>query len=321
MNLKQIITASLIGVSVIAVIALKPFTIVSQGEVKVPSLFGEVQETYLDEGLHMTNPFYSFDRYDVKENAFSIENVSIPSQDKFKSFADVTIMWSVEASSTPKLRKTIGTMTDVETKLLRQPLLALLREAGRSVEKAQDLYKADVQAQLQDEVKDGLSVIASEYGLNIHAVYIQDITLPDVIQKAIVVTKELEEREAQEKARLAQETLVYARDTAKAEAAAKSALHNKTARQAAADALLYERKQATDAQAYDVKQQADAKLYAAQAEAKGNKALAASLTPALLESRRIEVDMQRMKSWNGSVPTTLMGGETANAVPLYHMGK
>ncbi|WCE28433.1 SPFH domain-containing protein [Vibrio sp. SCSIO 43137] len=320
MNMKSIVTGGLVAIGLVTVLALKPFTTVGAGEVKVPVVFGKVQQQELYEGFHLVNPLASFDTYDIKENAYELNNVTIPSKDKFKSNANVTIMWSVDGNATPKLRGTVGTMAEVEHKLLRQPLLSLLREAGRSVEKAQDLFDDKTQVQLQTDIMDGLTKATENYGVKIHAVYIQDIELPRVIRDAIVRTKQLEEQEAQEQARLAQEKLIYARDTAKAEAKAKSAEHNATARKANADAALYEKQQAADASEYRQKKDADAKLYAANKEAQGNKAIAKSLTSNLLEARRIDVDMQRMKSWKGAVPSTLMAGEGTQAVPLYHMG-
>lgn len=293
-----------------AVLALNSYTIVGAGEVKTATYFGKVQSNIYSEGLHVVNPLYDFDTWDTKELPFEMSNVSIPAKDKFKSSADITIMWSIEPGMTTSLRQQIGTQSDVEYKLMRQPLLSLVREAGRSVENAQDLFTEDTQNKLQNFIHEGLSEIVKPYGISISQVYIQDITLPDVINQSIITTKRLEEQKAQEGARLEQQSLIYERGVRESAAKAKSAENNKKAAEQEADGKLYA-----------AKKEADGLYYAASQQAKANKLLGQSVSKELISLKRIDVEMQKAKSWNGTVPTTLMGAGNDGVVPLYHMNK
>lgn len=290
-------------------LALNSYTIVEDGEAKTAKLFGEIKPDVYRAGFYVVNPLAEFTTFDIKENMFKLDDVSIPSQDKFKSNADVTIQWSIDPNKLPTLQKTIGTQADIQEKILVQPLMSILREAGRGVVRAQDLFRADVQDRLQQEVLDGLREVAAMYGLTIHAVYIKDIALPSVIQESIITTKKLEEQESQEKARLEQQKLVYARSTAEAEAAAKSAEQNKIASQLKADA-----------EAYRVEKEADANLYSKQKEAEGNKALANSVTENLLKLKSVEVQLKHAEKWQGGVPQTVLG-ESSQVLPLYNVNK
>ena len=308
LNVKNAVFTSLGFIVFGLLLNFSPITTVSQGTVKVGSLFGEVQPKVYSEGLHLVNPLLSFNTYDVKENAYELHSVSIPSQDKFKSDANITVIWSVDPSVAPTLRNTIGRMPDVENKILRQPLLSLLREAGRGVTKAQDLFNAETQTQLQMFITDGMRKHTEEYGVFIHNVFLQDIELPPVIMDAIITTKKLEEKEAQEQANLNREALIYDRQVKEAESKAAAAEQNKFSRQHAADARFYEQQQ-----------DANASLYSAQQQAKGNRALSSSITPNLLKLRNLEIALKQAENWKGGVPQTVMG-DTA-ALPLFHMNQ
>lgn len=289
------------------VLALNSYTVVEDGEAKTAKLFGEIKPDVYRAGFYVVNPLAEFTTFDIKENMFKLDDVTIPSQDKFKSNADVTIQWSIDPTKLTTLQKTIGMQSDIQEKVLVQPLMSILREAGRDVVKAQDLFRSDIQDKLQAAVLDGLREVAAPYGVTIHAVYIKDIELPPVIQNSIIETKKLEEQEAQERARLEQQKLVYARSTAEAEAAAKSAEQNKIASQLKADA-----------EAYRVEKEADANLYSKTKEAEGNKALANSVTENLLKLKSVEVELRQAEKWQGGVPQTILGGDS-KVLPLYNI--
>ena len=294
------------------VLALNSYTIVEDGTAKTGKIFGEIKDEVYGAGFHIVNPLTDMTEFDIKENMFKLNDVSIPSQDKFKSAADVTVQWSIDSTQLPTLQKTVGTQSQIQDKVLVQPLLSILREAGRDVEKAQDLFKADVQDKIQEYVKTELQSLALTYGIKIHAVYIKDITLPEVIQRSIVKTKELEEQEAQERARLKQQELIYARQTAEAEAKAKSAEQNAIAAQHKADA-----------EAYRVEKEADANLYSKQKEAEGNLALAKSVTKDLLALRDKEIAQKTAENWKGGCTQdcTNFGESGTEPTALYHMNR
>lgn len=301
------IAAGVIGGLGLVILALNSYTVVEDGEAKTAKLFGEIRPDVYRAGFYVVNPLMDFSTFDIKENMFKLDDVTIPSQDKFKSNADVTIQWSIDPNKLPTLQKTIGMQQDVEDKVLVQPLMSILREAGRDVAKAQDLFRADVQDKIQSQVLEALREVAMPYGVTIHAVYIKDIELPAVIQTSIIQTKQLEEQESQERARLKQQELIYARETAQAEAQAKSAEQQKIASQLRADG-----------EAYRVQKEADANLYAKQKEAEGNKALANSVTENLLKLKEVEVSLKQAEKWGGGVPQTIMG-DTAKVLPLYNI--
>ncbi|MGL5583260.1 MAG: SPFH domain-containing protein [Cetobacterium sp.] len=303
--IKAVIAGVVIAVG--GLFALNSYTVVQDGTEKTGKFLGEISNKVLPAGFHVVNPFASFNTWDNKERVIQ-EEISIPSQDKFKSGAKLSIKWSMEKADKPYLERTVGVQSEVERKLILVPLDSIVKDAGRNVTQAQDLFIGTVQNTVQAHIMEELQAKTAPYGIKIHEVFIGDIVLPEVIQDAIKVTKKMEEQTAQEKATLERQKLVYARSTAEAKANAESAAHNRKAAQEKADAL-----------AYAKKADADAELYSKNAEAKGNEAMAASVTPNLLKLKAAEAELIRAQNWKGGTPTHVFGGNQG-VTPLYHMG-
>lgn len=294
-------------VLLLVLIGLNSFTIVNDGEEKVGRLLGEIQAEVYTAGLHIVNPMMDFDTYNIKEKLATVDNIGIPSQDKFTSTSDISVKWGIKPGYAPKLARTIGTERDIEQMLISEPLQSFVREAGRSVPLAQDLFTSAIQESIQNSIYTDLKTNAEPYGITVYAVYLKDIQLPPVIRSAIDTTKRLEEEVAQENANLQKQKLVYQREVESARAAAESAKATEQQRQALANAAAYERRTA-----------ADANLYAAQKESEANITLGKSVTKELMNLKNLEVEMQKAVSWKGGVPQTIMG-ESGGVVPLYHL--
>lgn len=284
---------------------------VPAGHAKVKTTFGKVSEDApLAEGFHFVNPLASFTTYSLQDQAYELENVSVPSQDKFKSSVGITVMYKFDKDFLAKIRQDAGDEEAAVHKYMRQKLLSVVREFGKSVPTAQDLFKADVQNRLQVEIQREVSEYAGRYGLLVGDVFIQDITLDPTIQEQVKQVKIREEQVNREKAQLQIVEQQSLRQVKEAESRAKAAEQDALARRHNSDAKLYEAKNAADAQ-----------LYAAQAEAKANKELAASVTADLLKLKEAEARLITAEKWQGGVPETVIGGDGANAVPLFHMNK
>lgn len=61
---------------------------------------------------------------------------------------------------------------------------------------------------------------------------------------------------------------------------------------------------------------ADAMLIAAAAEAEANTTVARSLTPAVLEARRLEIEAARVRAWKGDVPDVVLGEGASTMIRL-----
>ena len=256
------------------ILAFNSYTIVSDGTVKTQTFLGKVNPNPVLPGFHLVNPFASFDTFSTKDIAVKLDKLQVPSQDKFKSTVDLTVMLQFDGSKAPINRINAGTQDQALDKYVTEKLLSTIREFGKSVPKAQDLFDAKIQAQLQTAIQQEVEEYARPYGYTVKQVFLQDITLPPVIMEQVQNTKVREEQVNAAKAELA-------RVEQEAQQKVKQAIANE--------------------------RDADAKLYAAKKEAEANAALQRTITPEMIRWKQLEVEMIRAQKYQGGVPQTVVG--------------
>lgn len=267
------------------VLALNSYTVVQDGTVKTQTFLGKVDPNPVLPGFHIVNPFASFDTFSTKDIAVKLDKLQVPSQDKFKSTVDLTVMLQFDGSKAPINRINAGTQDQALDKYVTEKLLSTIREFGKSVPKAQDLFDAKIQAQLQTAIQQEVEEYARPYGYTVKQVFLQDITLPPVIMEQVQNTKVREEQV----------------NAAKAELARVEQEAQQKVKQAEAD------REARNNQAIANERDADAKLYAAKKEAEANAALQRTITPEMIRWKQLEVEMIRAQKYQGGVPQTVVG--------------
>lgn len=280
------ISKKLIGMSVAGVFgiiaALNSFTIVPEGKEKAGATFGKVHEQPYASGFHIVNPLADFFEYDLQEMTYSWEDVGVPAQDNLKTNMDVHVTGRFISGKAPQIRDSIGSQNNFLNSQVTKRVRAIVIEVGKEKAKqSQAFFGESTLGVMEDEIVSRLNSELNDRGYEITAVKFSDIRLPSVVTDAIVKTKEANQKVATQQALLdiqqkkAQETVNTA--TANAEAAEQNRI--------AASKV------------------ADAKLYAMQQEAAGNKSLAASVTPSLIELKKAEAALL----WNGVMPTHVLG--------------
>lgn len=274
--------AAVVGV----VFCLNAYTVVQDGSVKTKTFLGKVDPTPLTPGFHFpVNPFASFDTYSTRDIKLTYKDIQVPSQDKFKTSVDVTLMVRFNGAKAPAVRVDGGGEGQAIDKYIDQKFMSTVREFGKGVKTAQDLFKSDVQAGLQTSILAEVNEYSQKYGYTITEVFIQDIELDPVIKEQIVNTKAREEKVNQAQADL--------------ERVAKEA--QQKVEQASAD------RQARDNLAQANERDADAKLYAAKKEAEANNALQKTITQEMITWKKLDVEMLRATKYQGGVPQTVVG--------------
>lgn len=286
-NIKLAVAGGVLGL-VAVITAFNSFTIVDDGTVKTKTFLGKVDPNPVLPGLNFPiNPFASFDTFSTKDIAMKFDKLQVPSQDKFKSTVDVTVMLQFDGSKAPMNKINAGSQDQALDRYVTEKLLSTIREFGKSVPKAQDLFDAKVQNELQVAIQQEVEEYARPYGYTVKQVFIQDVTLPDVIMQQVTNTKIREEQVNAEKANLEKvETISQQR-----------------VKQAESERLA--RVQQAEANERD----ADAKLYAAQKEAQANRALQQTITPEMIKWKQLDVEMLRAERYKGDVPQTVVGSD------------
>ena len=267
-------------------------TIVQDGTVKTQTFMGKVSPKPVMPGFHLVNPLADFEVFNTKDIAMKFDKLQVPSQDKFKSTVDMTVMLQFDGSKAPINRINAGSQDQALDKYVTEKLLSTVREFGKSVPKAQDLYNAEVQSQLQIAIQQEVEEYARPYGYTVKQVFLQDIDLPEAIKKQVENTKIREEQVNAEKAELARKEQI-------AQQAVVQAVADKEARSNAAQAN---------------ERDADARLYAAKKEAEANAILQRTITPEMIRWKELDVQQTIADKYQGGVPSTVMGADYAGKV-------
>lgn len=240
----------IVGIIVVVLVVLfgsRFFKSVPAGHVGVATLFGSVVDKPYESGLHIpVNPLYEWTLFDIREKTHT-ETAAVPSQDQLQTEIDVSVRFSVNGDLAPFTYQNFGTTSMLITNQLTPALRSILREAGKSIPRAEDFFLEETQNMLQENMMAALRNDLEPKGIKIDRVLIRSITLPPFIMKAIEAKKEREQEVEKQKAELeryrTEQQQLLAQATAQREAAQEQAKQIELL----ADARAYEIRQLNDA--------------------------------------------------------------------------
>lgn len=218
----------------------KLYKTVPVGHVAVATIFGKIVEKSYPEGLHIpVNPLYSWYEFDVREKSHK-ETAEVPSQDQLQTRIDVSIQYRLNGAQAANMLQTTGGMQQLLDVQLVPKLRSLLREQGKTIKRAEDFFLEETQNKLQVTILSGLQEYLEPKGVEVSAVLIRDITLPNFITKAIESKKEREQAVEKQKAELERFRTEQQQIVAEAEAKRKAAEEEAEQKKILADAQAYE---------------------------------------------------------------------------------
>ena len=210
------------------------------GYVGVATLFGEVQDSPYEEGLHIpVNPFYEWYFYDVRQKSH-LEEANVPSQDQLQTKIQVSVQFQLSGKNAPKILQETGQAADVLRVHIVPKLRSLLREQGKTIKRAEDFFLEETQQNMQISLLEGLKDYLIPKGVNVGAVLIRDISLPPFIIKAIESKKEREQEVEKQKAELERFRTEQQQKVALAKAESEAAAEQALKKRVLADAQAYE---------------------------------------------------------------------------------
>jgi len=238
-KIQLIAGAAIFGIIVLILAGSRMFISVEPGHVAVATFFGKVVPTPYEEGLHFpVNPMYSWYSYDARQRAIK-EVAEVPSQDQLKTKMDVSVIFRISAEMAPRILQETGSAQQAIDVHLVPTLRSVLREQGKSVERAEDFFLEQSQNRLQTALFDGLRALKSQ-GIEVIDVLVRDITLPPSLQRQIELKKEREQEVEKQKAELERFKTEQQQKIAEAEAERDAAELEAQRRRLIADAQAYE---------------------------------------------------------------------------------
>ncbi len=288
--------APLITIAIILIIILSLgtmlFKTIEAGHVGVATLFGKVQEDTYSEGLHFpVNPLFKWHTYDARQKSHK-ETANVPSQDQLTTEIDVSVQYRINKDMAARILQGTGTADDMLEVHLKPKLRSLLRELGKTIERAEDFFTEKTQQNLQANLTSGLKTYLEPKGITVEEVLIREIRLPSFITRAIETKKEREQEVEKQKAELERYRTEQQQKIAQAEA------EKQAAEQEAA-----KRKLLADAQAYEIQ--------------KINESIAQN--PAYIRIQALETLKQMSK--DPAAKIYFINSDSPMPVPLMHMGE
>lgn len=281
-------------ISVITFVMLAPFTTIPAGNVGVAALFGKVDFTEMEEGFHFINPLKKVYKIDCRNQEETFNDLGVPSQDQLSTEVDITVKWRVNPAYAAEAFKETGDAAKLRNVHLIPKVRSLTREAGKSVERAEDFYKNEVQARMQKQIKEGLQELAPK-GILVDDVLMRRVDLPSTIIEGVHAKKRQEQKAEQQKAEFDRFKTEQQQKIAQAEA-----------ERAAAEQQALQRKLLADAKAYEITSEAKARAESIKIEGEALK-----LAPDLVRLRAVE-------KWNGSVPRVTLGDKM---IPMLNLSE
>lgn len=195
----------LAGIIVMLVgLSISCFIQIDAGHVGVKKLFGKVQPTVLESGLHFINPLYEIEKLDVKTQNYTMSGlhdegqkqgddaIRVLTADGLEVTIDLTVLYRLNPVDAPRLVKETG--VDYEYKIVRPIARTRIRDNAVYYE-AVALYSTK-RDEFQNRIFQGIENDFKKRGLLLENLLVRNITLPAAV-KSTIEQKIQAEQEAQ----------------------------------------------------------------------------------------------------------------------------
>ena len=268
------------------------FETVEKGTVRVGYKFGQHTEI-INPGFHFpVSPLVSWTEIDTKQKSEALPKVDLPSRDQLTSHVDVSIQYRAIGTAGHTIINETGSLEQVVQVHMIPKVRELIRNAGRTVNKAEALYTDSEVSRISDEVTSALRDFMTPKGVAVEAVLFRNIELPPFIVAAIQSKKEREQQAERQKAELA-------RFETEQQQKVKTATAERDAEKLNAEKV----KIAADARAYEIQ--------------KINEAVANN--PAYIKLQSLEALKQMAK--DPASKLIIMDGSSTSPIPFLNLGE
>ncbi|GAA4346842.1 prohibitin family protein [Hymenobacter saemangeumensis] len=185
-------------------IALSTVVQIGAGQVGVQTLFGKVEPRILQPGLNVVNPLVDITRFDTRTQNYTMsaqhsegqqagdDAIRVLSADGLEVVIDLTVLYHVVASQTPKILSTIG--EDYQDKIVRAISRTRIRDNAVYYD-AVALYSTR-REEFQTRILAAIEKDFRNAGLQLDQLLIRNIQLPESVKRSIE-SKISAEQEAQ----------------------------------------------------------------------------------------------------------------------------
>lgn len=180
--------------------------IVEPGKVGVQVLFGQVQKNILTSGLNIINPLVKVEFFDITTQTYTMSGtetelsqlsdapIRVLSADGLEVTIDMTVVYRINPSRTPDIRKEIGPGLSYIDKIVRPTARTRIRD-NAVIYNAVDLYSKK-REEFQANIFESINADFEKRGIILENLLVRNISLPASV-KAAIEAKINAEQEAQ----------------------------------------------------------------------------------------------------------------------------
>lgn len=180
--------------------------IIDPGKVGVKVLFGQVQENILSSGLNIINPLIKVEPFDITTQTYTMSGteteltqlsdapIRVLSADGLEVTIDMTVLYRVNPSEAPNIRREIGPGLSYIDKIVRPTARTRIRD-NAVIYNAIDLY-SNKRDEFQAKIFESIRSDFESRGLILENLLVRNISLPGSV-KAAIEAKINAEQEAQ----------------------------------------------------------------------------------------------------------------------------
>jgi regulator of protease activity HflC (stomatin/prohibitin superfamily) len=191
-------------VLLILAVLLNCFIQIDAGQVGVQKLFGKIQASTLESGLHVINPLVEVTKLDIKTQNYTMssthdegdkqgdDGIRVLTADGLEVAIDLTVLYKVDNTLAPKLLTDVG--EDYQNKIVRPITRTRVRDNAVSYD-AVSLYSSKRQ-EFQDRIFKGIELDFKKRGLVLEDLLVRNIALPASV-KSVIEQKISAEQESQ----------------------------------------------------------------------------------------------------------------------------
>jgi len=169
--------------------------IVEPGKVGVRSLFGKVQPTTLNSGLNIINPLEKVELFDITTQSYTMSGaekersqlsdgpIRVLSADGLEVTIDMTVLYRVNPTQAPAIRREIGPGYTYIDKIIRPTARTRIRD-NAVMYNAIDLYSKK-RDEFQANIFESIRKDFEDRGIILENLLVRNISLPESVKMAI----------------------------------------------------------------------------------------------------------------------------------------
>ncbi len=174
--------------------------VISVGEVGVEHFLGNVDETPLEQGVHLINPLASIEKMSVREQSYpadgGIERIEAQTSEQLNVSLEVAILFQLDGDAAPELYQRLGSERSIKSSIVLNAMRNGVRDAV-ATKSINQIFSPDrreiandMRLAIQDKAGDRIQVVD---------VFVRDIQAPPRVREAIEARIEREQQVEQER--------------------------------------------------------------------------------------------------------------------------